>query len=115
MKKPQRLNLTMLLLPFWVACISPVWAETDTSLTERQEVEQQIKRIEEKLKTEPKLEGWILLGGAYLHLERFREAVGAYQNAYLISGYDEEVRSKLEYALYRAGLANESDQKSTQE
>jgi len=100
--------VTMLLI-LLIACIPTVWAETDSGLTEQQEIEQQIQRIENKLKTEPKVEGWVLLGGAYMHLERFREAVGAYQNAYLISNYDDEIRSRLEHALYRAGLEDNSD------
>jgi len=109
MHKPKLQKLAMMLLMLWVACTSPVWAETDSGLTEQQEIEQQIKRIEEKMKTEPRLEGWMLLGGAYMHLERYREAVGAYQNAYLVSNYDEEVRSRLEFALYKAGLAKSED------
>ena len=71
---------------------------------EQQEIEQQIWRIEEKLETEPKVEGWVLVGDAYMHLQRYSEAVNAYQNAYLLSEESKEVKSKLKRALYHAGL-----------
>lgn len=74
------------------------------STSEKQEIEQHIKRIEEKLKTEPKVEGWVLVGDAYMHLERYSEAVKAYQNAYLLSEDSSDVRAKLKRALYHAGL-----------
>jgi len=78
--------------------------EQSESPADKQEIEQQIKRIEEKLKTEPKVEGWVLVGDAYMHLERYSEAVNAYQNAYLLSDYSKDVRAKLKRALYQAGL-----------
>jgi cytochrome c-type biogenesis protein CcmH/NrfG len=68
------------------------------------EIEGQIKRIEEKLETEPKVEGWVLVGDAYMHLERYSDAVNAYQNAYLLSEESKDVKSKLKRALYYAGL-----------
>lgn len=71
---------------------------------EQQEIEDQIKRIEEKLETEPKVEGWVLVGDAYMHLKRYSAAVNAYQNAYLLSEESKEVKSKLKRALYHAGL-----------
>jgi cytochrome c-type biogenesis protein CcmH/NrfG len=70
---------------------------------ELQEIEQQIKRIEEKLETEPKVEGWVLVGDAYMHLKRYSEAVNAYQNAYLLSEEPKDVKAKLKRALYHAG------------
>jgi len=71
---------------------------------EQQEIEDQIKRIEEKLETEPKVEGWVLVGDAYMHLKRYSAAVNAYQNAYLLSEESKEVKSKLKRALCHAGL-----------
>jgi len=80
-----------------------------SSLTEAQEIREQIKRIEQKLETEPKAEGWVLIGDAHMHLQAYREAVEAYQNAYLLSDDNEQVRSKLKRALYQAGMDSSSD------
>jgi cytochrome c-type biogenesis protein CcmH/NrfG len=79
-------------------------AVKNASVSEIHEVEQQIKRIEEKLRTEPKVEGWVLVGNAYIYLKRYNEAVTAYQNAYLLDDTRKDVRDKLKNALYRAGL-----------
>lgn len=71
---------------------------------ENQEIEAQIKRIEKKLESEPKVEGWVLVGDAYMHLRYYSDAVNAYQKAYLLSNGAKEVKSKLKDALYYAGL-----------
>lgn len=82
-------------------------------LTEEQEVEQQIARIENKLETEPKAEGWMLIGDAYMHLKRYTDAVEAYREAYIISDYAKDSREKLKYALYLARMPESEAEQST--
>lgn len=72
------------------------------ALAEQQEIERQIKRIEAKLKTEPKEKGWVIVGDAYMYLKRYNEAVSAYQNAYLLSEDSKDVRAKIKRALNHA-------------
>ena len=67
------------------------------------EIESEIKRIEDKLKSEPKAAGWILIGDAKMYLRRYSEAATAYQNAYVLSGDETTARSKLKRALYLVG------------
>jgi len=70
--------------------------------SEVEEIEAQIIRIKEKLKTEPKAKGWILIGDAYMYLKRYDEAVSAYGEAYKLEE-THEIRNKLKAALYEAG------------
>ncbi len=63
-------------------------------------VENQIKRIEEKLETEPKAEGWMLVGDANMHLKKYEAAIKAYQEAYVLSDYSDEAEKKLKRALH---------------
>ncbi len=72
----------------------------EIKITEKEEVEAQIKRIEEKLRSEPKVEGWILVGDANMHLKKYDAAAKAYKEAYILSGYSRETRNKLKNALY---------------
>ena len=64
------------------------------------EIEQQIVRIEKKLKDKPTSQGWILVGDANIHLQRYDEAIRAYQQAYLLSEGDLDIRRKLRRAIY---------------
>ncbi len=84
-------------------------------LTEEQEIEQQIARIEKKLETEPKAQGWMLVGDAYMHIKRYPDAVEAYREAYIISEYAKDSREKLKYALYMAGMPEPALQQSKEE
>ncbi len=70
------------------------------SSAEKEEIKKQIKRIEEKLKSEPKVEGWVLVGDANMHLKKYEAAARAYQEAYVLSDYSRETRNKLKKALY---------------
>ncbi|HIF51322.1 MAG TPA: hypothetical protein EYQ42_07355 [Thiotrichaceae bacterium] len=74
--------------------------QQEISATEKEKVEAHIKRIEEKLKSEPKVEGWVLVGDANMHLKKYEAAARAYQEAYILSEYSRETRNKLKRALY---------------
>ncbi len=67
-------------------------------------VEQEIARITEKLKTEPTVKGWLLVGDAHMHLKKYNDAVEAYREAYILSNYANEPRSKLKRAMYFSSL-----------
>ena len=71
-------------------------------------VEQQIERIMEKLKEQPTVKGWMLVGDANMHLKRYNDAVWAYREAYLLSDYASGPRSKLRRAMYFSGLEPEN-------
>lgn len=64
------------------------------------EIEQQIVRIEKRLKDKPTSQGWILVGDANIYLQRYEEAIRAYQQAYLLSEGDLGIRKKLRRAIY---------------
>ena len=85
-----------------------------TSVSENAEIEAQIKRIEEKMKTEPDVKGWLLIGDAKMHLKQYDDAVWAYREAYVLSNYADEARSKLKQAMYQAGLATSEDVRHTE-
>ena len=70
------------------------------SSAEKEKIKMHIKRIEEKLKSEPKVEGWVLVGDANMHLKKYEAAARAYQEAYVLSDYSRETRNKLKNALY---------------
>lgn len=76
----------------------------DVNLSERAQIDIQIRRIEEKLKTNPTVKGWMLVGDAHMHLKRYKEAAGAYNDAYMLSGLAPEPRKKLKNAMYYVGL-----------
>jgi len=71
-------------------------------------IEQHIARIMEKLKDEPTVKGWVLVGDANMHLKRYNEAVWAYREAYLMSDFASGPRNKLRRAIYLAGLEPEN-------
>ncbi len=75
---------------------------------ETAKIEQHIERIMEKLKDEPTVKGWVLVGDANMHLKRYNEAVWAYREAYLLSDFASGPRSKLRRAIYLAGLEPEN-------
>lgn len=66
------------------------------------EIQAQIERIEEILESDPKPEGWVLIGDANMALKKFDAAVHAYSTAYELSGRSLDVRRKLRQALYYA-------------
>jgi len=71
-----------------------------TKEAEAVEVEQQIVRITEKLKDKPTVKGWMLVGDAQMHLKKYTDAVESYREAYILSDFAKEPRSKLKRALY---------------
>lgn len=77
---------------------------------ERARVEQQIARISEKLKDNPTVKGWVLVGDANMHLKQYNEAVWAYREAYMLSDYAAGPRKKLRRAMYFSGLEPENQQ-----
>lgn len=91
---------------------SPVQAEkpiekadkSEVKLSKTAQIDLEIRRIEEKLKTNPTVKGWILVGDAHMHLKRYKEAAGAYNDAYMLSGLAPEPRKKLKRAMYYVGL-----------
>jgi cytochrome c-type biogenesis protein CcmH/NrfG len=83
--------------------IKEVPVET-AKLSKRDQIDAEIRRIEEKLKTNPTVKGWILVGDAHMHLKRYKEAAGAYNDAYMLSGQAPEPRKKLKNAMYYVGL-----------
>jgi cytochrome c-type biogenesis protein CcmH/NrfG len=66
---------------------------------EKEEVEAQILRIRKLLETEPKAKGWVIIGDASMSLEKYNDAVLAYQEAYILDG-SPEIRKKLKRAIY---------------
>ena len=78
---------------------APTLAKPAANMTESEEIDAHIKRIEEKLKTEPKVEGWVIVGDAYMHLMKYDDAVRSYKEAYLLSGQSRDTRKKLKRAL----------------
>ncbi len=83
--------------------IKEVPVET-AKLSKRDQIDAEIRRIEEKLKTNPTVKGWTLVGDAHMHLKRYKEAAGAYNDAYMLSGQAPEPRKKLKNAMYYVGL-----------
>lgn len=79
-------------------------AVNDAGLSERAQIDIQIQRIEEKLKTNPTVKGWLLVGDAHMHLKRYKEAAGAYNDAYMLSGQAAGPRKKLKNSMYYVGL-----------
>ena len=67
---------------------------------EKASVEQEIARITEKLKDKPTVKGWLLVGDAQMHLKKYTDAVESYREAYILSNYANEPRSKLKRAMY---------------
>ncbi|MDX2425149.1 MAG: hypothetical protein QNK15_02735 [Cycloclasticus sp.] len=82
------------------------------AVSDATDVEAQIERIVEKMKTEPEVKGWLLIGNAYMHLKRYNDAVWAYKEAYMLSNYAAEPRSKLREAMYHAGLATAGEREA---
>jgi cytochrome c-type biogenesis protein CcmH/NrfG len=68
------------------------------------QINQEIQRIEAIMKTKPTVKGWMLIGDAHMHLKRYKEAAGAYNDAYMLSGQAAEPRKKLKNAMYYVGL-----------
>lgn len=79
-------------------------AEPQVELSKRAEIDKQIQRIEGKLKTNPTVKGWMLVGDAHMHLKRYKEAAGAFNEAYMLSDLGAEPRKKLKNAMYYVGL-----------
>jgi cytochrome c-type biogenesis protein CcmH/NrfG len=75
---------------------------------EAAKVEKQIARIEEKLKANPTVRGWILVGDAQMHLKKYNEAVWAYREAYMLSKFADGPRRKLRRAVALAGFEPEN-------
>jgi len=71
---------------------------------ERASVELEIARITKKLKDEPTVKGWVLVGDAQMHLKKYNEAVEAYREAYILSNYASLPRRKLKRAMYFSSL-----------
>jgi len=69
-------------------------------LSKTEEIDRQIKRIEEKLSVEPTVKGWTIIGDAHMHLKRYEKAMLAYREAYILSNFDADARRKLKSALY---------------
>lgn len=94
-----------------VACSQPlITKSSDTAATsENADIETQIKRIEKKMKTKPDVKGWLLIGDAKMHLKQYDDAVWAYREAYVLSNYADEARSKLKRAMYHAGLVTDEE------
>ncbi|AGS39056.1 MAG: cytochrome c-type biogenesis protein CcmH/NrfG [Cycloclasticus pugetii] len=78
---------------------------TKTLSAEEAEVEQQVARISEKLKDEPTVKGWLLVGDGNMYLKRYDEAVSAYREAYILSDYADEPKRKLKRAMFLATIA----------
>ncbi|PHS73677.1 MAG: hypothetical protein COB22_00255 [Cycloclasticus sp.] len=87
-------------------------AKAGVKQTEVMQIDAEIRRIEEKLKTKPTVKGWMLVGDAHMYLKRYKEAAGAYNDAYMLSGQAAAPRKKLKNAMYYVGLekANRSQQ-----
>lgn len=86
--------------------------EETTAVSEKAAIEAQIKRIEAKMKTEPDVAGWLLLGDAKMHLKQYNDAVWAYREAYLLSEFAAEPRRKLRSAMYYAGLEGTTEKEA---
>jgi len=71
---------------------------------ERASVEQEIARISKKLKDKPTVKGWMLVGDAQMYLKKYNDAIEAYREAYILSEYAKETRSKLKRAMYFSSL-----------
>ena len=76
----------------------------DVKLSETAQIDIEIRRIEDKLKTNPTVKGWMLVGDANMHLKRYKQAAGAYNDAYMLSGLAAAPRKKLKNAMYYVGL-----------
>lgn len=86
--------------------------EQGAAVSSTTDVEAQIERIVEKMKTEPDVKGWLLIGNAYMHLKRYNDAVWAYKEAYVLSNYAAETKRKLGLAMYHAGLATAGEREA---
>ncbi|MEH6504610.1 MAG: hypothetical protein V7682_11980 [Cycloclasticus sp.] len=86
--------------------------EQGAAVSSTTDVEAQIERIVEKMKTEPEVKGWLLIGDAYMHLKRYNDAVWAYKEGYMLSNYAAEPRSKLREAMYHSGLATAGEREA---
>jgi len=62
------------------------WKAGETASAESTDVEKMLGQLEAKLSANPQdLQGWLLLGRSYVALEKFGQAVDAYQRAYDLS------------------------------
>ncbi|MEO1888754.1 MAG: hypothetical protein ABGX33_02405 [Cycloclasticus sp.] len=77
-------------------------------LSETAQIDIEIRRIEDKLKTNPTVKGWMLVGDAQMHLKKYNEAVWAYREAYMLSKFADGPRRKLRRAVALAGLEPEN-------
>jgi len=71
---------------------------------EKASIEQEIARITEKLKDKPSVKGWMLVGDAQMHLKKYTDAVDSYREAYILSDFAKEPRSKIKRALYFSSM-----------
>ena len=66
--------------------------QADAGMPSPEAINQMVAKLADKLKKEPNnLEGWMMLGRSYKVMERYQEAVDAYQQAYKVAGEKAEV------------------------
>jgi cytochrome c-type biogenesis protein CcmH/NrfG len=82
--------------------------KSTAKLSKRAKVDLEIQRIEGLMKTKPTVKGWMLIGDAHMHFKRYKEAAGAYNDAYMLSERAAEPRKKLKNAMYYVGLEKAS-------
>ena len=77
------------------------WQEAQSASEQSATVDSMLKQLETKLAANPQdLQGWLLLGRSYAQLQRFPQAINAYQHAYdLTRGEDVEALIGLGEAL----------------
>lgn len=80
------------------------WNEAEAELAATADMEEMLKKLEDKLASEPNdITGWLLLGRSYAALGRFPRAIEAYQRAYdLTDGKNVEAITGLGEALVLA-------------
>jgi cytochrome c-type biogenesis protein CcmH len=66
------------------------WRATEAARAQQAQVDELLRKLEEKLASRPNdVKGWLLLGKAYIDLQRYPLAVNAYQHAYDASNGEE--------------------------
>lgn len=80
-------------------------AETHAPPVASPEVLAMVARLEQRMRAQPnEIQGWLMLGRSYMALERFEDAVGAYEHAVALDGKSPEALLGLGEALsMRAG------------
>ena len=80
---------------------TPAMIAAQQAETELTAVTQMVAELAEKMRAEPKnAEGWIMLGKSYKYLQRYAEAVSAFEKAYALLGNQAEI-----LVLYADALA----------